>query len=76
MRELVSILVRGIVRDPARVRVHERAVRGRVVIELTVDLDDRGRVIGREGRTAKALRTVLGAVALRRGQSCQLEIVD
>jgi hypothetical protein len=76
VRALVSILVGGIVRDPARVQVHERAARGRVVIELTVDLDDRGRVIGREGRTANALRTVLGAVARRRGQACQLEIVD
>ncbi len=76
MRELVSILVRGLVREPDRVRVHERTVHGRLVVELTVDPDDRGRVIGREGRTANALRTVLGAVARKHGQSCQLEIID
>lgn len=76
MRELVSTLVRGLVREPDRVRVHERMVRGRLVIELAVHPDDRGRVIGRDGRTAKALRTVLGAVARRHGRSCQLEIVD
>jgi predicted RNA-binding protein YlqC (UPF0109 family) len=76
MRELVSILVRGLVREPGLVRVHERTVRGRLVIELTVHPDDRGRVIGREGRTANALRTVLGAVARKHGHSCQLEIVD
>jgi predicted RNA-binding protein YlqC (UPF0109 family) len=76
MQELVSILVRGLVREPERVRVHERTVRGRLVIELTVHPDDRGRVIGREGRTANALRAVLGAVARKHGRSCQLEIVD
>ena len=76
MRELVSILVHGLVREPGRVRVHERTVRGRLVIELNVHPDDRGRVIGREGRTAKALRTVLGAVAHKHGHSCQLEILD
>jgi predicted RNA-binding protein YlqC (UPF0109 family) len=76
MQELVSILVRGLVREPGRVRVHERTVRGRLVIELTVHPDDRGRVIGREGRTANALRAVLGAVARKHGRSCQLEIVD
>ncbi len=76
MRELVSTLVRGLVREPGRVRVHERTVRGRLVIEVTVDPEDRGRVIGRDGRTVKALRTVLGAVARKHGDSCQLEIID
>jgi predicted RNA-binding protein YlqC (UPF0109 family) len=76
MRELVSILVRGLVREPGHVRVRERSVRGRLVIELTVHPGDRGRVIGREGRTANALRTVLGAVAREHGRTCQLEIVD
>ena len=76
MRELVSTLVRGLVREPGRVRVHERTVRGRLVIELTVHPDDRGRVIGRDGRTVNALRTVLGAVARKHGDSCQLEIID
>jgi predicted RNA-binding protein YlqC (UPF0109 family) len=76
MLPLVSILVRGLVREPGRVRVRERTSRGRLVIELSVDPDDRGRVIGRQGRTAKALRTVLGAVARKHGHSCQLEILD
>jgi hypothetical protein len=58
------------------VRVHERNVRGRLVIELSVHPDDRGRVIGREGRTARALRTLLGAVARRHDRSVQVEILD
>ena len=76
MRALVSTLARGLVRRPDRVRVHERTVRGRLVIELSVHPDDRGRVIGREGRTARALRTLLGAVSRKREHACQLEIVD
>jgi predicted RNA-binding protein YlqC (UPF0109 family) len=76
LREIVSTLARGLVRRPDRVRVREHHVRGRTVIELSVDPDDRGRVIGREGRTARALRTLLGAVAREHDLSCQLEIVD
>ena len=76
MRDFVATLACGLVRRPDRVRVHERTVRGRRIIELTVHPDDRGRVIGREGRTAKALRTLLGAVARKTDRSCHLEIVD
>ena len=76
MRQLVSILVRGLVHEPGRVRVHERHVRGRHVVEVSVDPDDRGRVIGRQGRTANALRTLLSAVAREHDDSCSLEILD
>jgi predicted RNA-binding protein YlqC (UPF0109 family) len=76
VRALASTLVRGLSRRPDRVHVHERSVRGRLVIELSVHPDDRGRVIGREGRTARALRTLLGAVARRHDRSVQVEILD
>ncbi len=76
MRELVALIARGLVREPDRVRVHERTDRGRTVLELSVAPGDRGRVIGREGRTAAAMRTLLEALAERRGTSCSLEILD
>ena len=76
MRDLVSTLVAGLVRDPGSVRVYERHVHGRLVIELSVDPEDRGRVIGRQGRTANALRTLLAAVAGKSERSCSLEILD
>ena len=76
MNELVSHLARGLVREPGRVRVHEHVADGRTVIELSVAPADRGRVIGREGRTANALRTLLDALARRRGGSCALEVLD
>ncbi len=76
MRDLVVLLARGLVREPGRVRVHEHAERERTVLELSVAPGDRGRVIGREGRTADALRTLVDALARRRGTACSLEILD
>ncbi len=76
MRELVALIARGLVREPARVRVREHVEPGRTVLELEVAPADRGRVIGREGRTAAALRTLVSALARRRGAACTLEILD
>ena len=69
-------LARGLVREPGRVRVHEHVEGDRTLLELEVSPADRGRVIGREGRTASALRVLVAALARRRGQSVGLEILD
>jgi len=67
-------LVKGIVDHPDAVRVASRSsVRGEV-LEVRVDPADLGRVIGRSGRTAKALRTVIGALA--EGRSVRVDVVD
>ena len=76
MNELVAHLARGLVREPGRVRVQEHVEHGRHVIELSVAAADRGRVIGREGRTANAMRTLVDALARRRGGTCALEVLD
>jgi hypothetical protein len=76
VRQLLLHLARGLVREPERVRVHEHAEDGLSVLELEVAPLDRGRVIGREGRTAHALRVLLEALARRRGQRLELEILD
>jgi predicted RNA-binding protein YlqC (UPF0109 family) len=76
VKPLVDHIARGLVREPGRVRVHEHVEHGRHVIELSVAPADRGRVIGREGRTANAMRTLLDALAQRRGGSCALEVLD
>jgi predicted RNA-binding protein YlqC (UPF0109 family) len=76
LKRLVSHLARGLVREPGRVRVREHVEHGRTVIELEVAPADRGRVIGREGRTANAMRTLLDALARRRGGSAALEVLD
>jgi len=70
--ELVEFIARAIVTDPDAVRVRETD--GGRVLELETAADDRGRVIGRQGRIAKALRAVLAAS--RVGADARLEIVD
>jgi uncharacterized protein len=76
VKELVRALAGALVREPDEVAVHEFEERGRTILELEVSPDDRGRVIGRGGRTAAALRTVVDAVAARQGRRYVLEILD
>jgi predicted RNA-binding protein YlqC (UPF0109 family) len=76
VRDLVLWLARELVdrKDAVQVDVIERD--RSTVFELTVDPDDLGRVIGRGGRTAKALRTVIDAAARREGRRAVLDILD
>jgi len=76
MKDLLEVLARGLVDEPKRVRVRQRTDEGQVRLDLEVSPDDRGRVIGRGGRTADALRTLLDAVAKRHGKRVRLEILD
>jgi predicted RNA-binding protein YlqC (UPF0109 family) len=76
VKQLLAELARGLVDEPERVRVIEHAEDGGVFLELEVAPRDRGRVIGKHGRTADALRTLLDAVARQRGMHCDVEVVD
>lgn len=76
MKDLLTALARGLVDQPERVRVVEHAEDDGVFLELEVAPDDRGKVIGKRGSTADALRTLLDAVAKRRGTRCDMEVVD
>jgi predicted RNA-binding protein YlqC (UPF0109 family) len=67
-------LVKGIVDHPDAVQVSSRSSARGEVLEVRVDPADLGRVIGRSGRTAKALRTVIGALA--DGRSVRVDVVD
>ncbi len=70
--ELVEFMAKALVSDPAAVTVRE--VAGESLVELETSEADRGRVIGRQGRVAKAMRAVLAAS--RTGASWRLEIID
>ena len=70
--ELVEFIAKAIVNNPDAVVVTE--VDDGQILELETDAEDRGRVIGRQGRVAKAIRAVLGAS--RDGADCRLDIVD
>jgi uncharacterized protein len=76
VKELVAAFARALVREPDEVVVDEYEERGRTLLELEVSPDDLGRVIGRGGRTAAALRTIVDAVAARQGRKYGLEILD
>ena len=77
MRDLLEYLARGLVDEPDSVSVEQfEEDDGTVVLELSVAEDDYGTVIGRGGRTANALRTVVKAAAVRDGRRVLIDIVD
>jgi len=76
VKELVEFLARELVDDPDAVRVTEAADERGVLVSLTVAPDDMGKVIGRSGRTARAIRTVVRAAATRKGLGAHVDIVD
>ncbi len=77
MRELLEYLAQGLVDSPEEVSVEEfQEDDGTVVLELCVADDDYGKVIGRGGRTAQALRTVVKAAAVNEKRRVLVDIVD
>jgi uncharacterized protein len=76
-RELLQYLAEGLVDDPDRVSVEPfEGDDGTIVLELSVAAEDYGKVIGRSGRTARALRTVVKAAATGEGCHVVVDIVD
>jgi len=76
VRELVEFLARELVDDPDAVVVTESTDERGLRFTLTVAPDDMGKVIGRGGRTAKAIRTVVRAAATRQGIDVRVDIAD
>lgn len=76
MKELVEYVARLLARNPEAVDVVETEREGAPTIELRVAEEDLGRMIGKEGRTAKALRTIVHAAAARKNQRVALDILE
>ena len=76
MPELLEYLARQLVDDPDAVRVERVEEDDTLVLRLHVAQDDLGRVIGRQGRIARSLRTIVRAGSMRERRRVQLEIVD
>jgi len=76
LRAVVEVVVRTLVDQPDAVQVTESVRRGINVLELRTAPGDMGKIIGRQGRTAAALRTLLAVTAERHGQKAQLDIKD
>ena len=76
MKELVEYMAKALVDNPAAVKVTEVEGERTTVIELSVAGEDRGKVIGKEGRTARAMRTILAAASAKMKKRSVLEIVE
>jgi uncharacterized protein len=75
MRDLVEYVAQSLVSQPELVRVTEVEDNGVLVIQLQVAPEDMGKVIGRQGRIANALRSLLKVASMRQGRRCVLEIL-
>ena len=75
MKELIEYIARSIVDKPEEVKVTEIPDEGRIILRLEVAPEDMGKVIGRQGQIAQAMRTLLRVSAVRAGTRAVLEIV-
>ena len=75
MKELIEYIARSLTDDPDAVQVTETIEEGRVILRLEVAPEDKGKVIGRQGRVAQAMRVVLRVAAVKDGSHAVLEIV-
>jgi predicted RNA-binding protein YlqC (UPF0109 family) len=76
MKDLLQYLARSLVNKPEAVEVKETEGDSASVFELKVAKEDLGRIIGKQGRTAKSIRTILNAAASRTNRKVVLEIVE
>ena len=76
MKELLTYIARNLVEQPDQVSVNEIDCDGEIVLELRVAPADMGKVIGRQGRIAKEIRTVVRSLAQRKNTRVSVEILD
>jgi predicted RNA-binding protein YlqC (UPF0109 family) len=75
MRELIEYMAKSLAHDPDAVRVTETEEDGNCIIQLEVAPDDKGRIIGKGGRVALAMRVLLRVAAIKRGTRAVLQIL-
>ena len=76
LRDLVEFMAKSLVDKPDEVEVNEVVGEQTTVIELNVAVEDRGKVIGKQGRTARSMRTILNAASTKLKKRSVLEIVE
>lgn len=75
MKELVEVIAKNLVDNPDQVKVKETEGESTIIIELSVAPEDMGKVIGKQGRIAKAIRTVVKSAAVKTDKKVILEII-
>lgn len=76
MKALIETMAKSLVDKPEEVKVSEIEGEKTTVYELRVSQSDLGKVIGKQGKTARAMRTILGAAGTKNGKRCVLEILE
>jgi hypothetical protein len=76
MKELVEYIARGVVNQPEEVEVEELTDEVGIVLKLKVSPQDKGRIIGKQGKVVEAIRTLLRVMAIREEKKVRLEVVD
>lgn len=76
MKELVELIAKSLVDKPENVQVSQLNGEQTSIIELKVAQDDIGKIIGKQGRTAQAIRVILGAAGMKLKKRFNLEIID
>ena len=76
MKELIEIIAKSLVDNPNEVHVNEIQGEQSIILELKVAPADMGKVIGKQGRIAKAIRTVIKAAAMKEDKKVVVEIID
>jgi len=76
LKELLTYIAQNLVDNPDEVSVTERETEAETVYELRVNQSDMGKVIGRQGRIAKEIRSLMRSVAVRQGKRISVDIVD
>jgi hypothetical protein len=76
VKDLIEFIATSLVDDPTQVRISQSARGHNVTFRLQVAKEDMGRVIGRNGRVANAIRTLLNVAAAREGKQASLDVVD
>lgn len=76
MRDLVELIAKALVDHPEKVNVSQLEGEQTTILELKVAQEDLGKVIGKQGRTARAIRTILGAAGMKQRRRYNLEILE
>ena len=76
MKELLELIAKALVDEPEEVSVSEVEGEQTIILELRVAQDDLGKVIGKQGRTARSIRTLLSAAGTKLGKRFHLEIIE
>jgi predicted RNA-binding protein YlqC (UPF0109 family) len=76
VKELVEMIAKALVDNPDKVQVTQLEGEQTSILELKVDPDDLGKVIGKQGRTARAIRVILGAAGMKLKRRYNLEIIE